>query len=368
MKTGTRTQVATSLILGSRIFLVSTTIFHSSLVKPSSMEHVDMRDHVEGDALGKLLALGLVHGEDRLGLREQLVHRLLAGARHRLVGRHHHALDPRLVVQRLERHDELRGRAVRVGDDALLAETRDRVGVDLRHDQRHVGVVAPARRIIDHHRAVGGDLRRPFLRHRGAGRHQADVDVGEIVMVERLALERLVAVRDLDCPGCGARRARRPRRRETPARRGSSSIRGPTLPVAPTTATLKPIVTLHRNFPAACLAERSAALLGEKAGEDNANSDDPAACCNEMSAWRARLDRRQGPKLRGPRRDVAPITCSGTDLPTARSRRAADRSRRDNRARPCARRLRAPACCTASSSSRAYRPIAGAIVPAGRRS
>ena len=38
MKTGTRTQVACTLILGSRIFLVSTTIFHSSLVEPSSMK------------------------------------------------------------------------------------------------------------------------------------------------------------------------------------------------------------------------------------------------------------------------------------------------------------------------------------------
>ena len=38
MNTGTRTQVATSLIFGSRIFLVSATIFHSSLVKPSSMK------------------------------------------------------------------------------------------------------------------------------------------------------------------------------------------------------------------------------------------------------------------------------------------------------------------------------------------
>jgi hypothetical protein len=37
-KTGTRTQVATSLIFGSRIFFVSTIIFHSSLVKPSSMK------------------------------------------------------------------------------------------------------------------------------------------------------------------------------------------------------------------------------------------------------------------------------------------------------------------------------------------
>ena len=36
MNTGTRTQVAVSLILGSSIFLVSATIFHSSLVEPSS--------------------------------------------------------------------------------------------------------------------------------------------------------------------------------------------------------------------------------------------------------------------------------------------------------------------------------------------
>ena len=34
--TGTRTQVAVTLILGSRIFFVSATIFHSSLVDPSS--------------------------------------------------------------------------------------------------------------------------------------------------------------------------------------------------------------------------------------------------------------------------------------------------------------------------------------------
>ena len=38
MKTGTRTQVAETAISGSRIFRVSTTIFHSSLVDPSSMK------------------------------------------------------------------------------------------------------------------------------------------------------------------------------------------------------------------------------------------------------------------------------------------------------------------------------------------
>ena len=37
MNTGTRTQVAITEMSGSRIFRVSTTIFHSSLVAPSSM-------------------------------------------------------------------------------------------------------------------------------------------------------------------------------------------------------------------------------------------------------------------------------------------------------------------------------------------
>ncbi len=37
MKTGTRTQVATTAMSGSRILRVSTAIFHSSFVDPSSM-------------------------------------------------------------------------------------------------------------------------------------------------------------------------------------------------------------------------------------------------------------------------------------------------------------------------------------------
>ena len=73
--------------------------------------------------LGNFFGSIVVDDEDGLGLREQLVHRLLAGARDRLVGRDHDALDPRHVVQRLQRHDHLDGRAVRIGDDALLADS-----------------------------------------------------------------------------------------------------------------------------------------------------------------------------------------------------------------------------------------------------
>ena len=103
----------------------------------------------------------------------------------------------RLVVQRLQRDDELRGRAIGIGDDVLLAVALGGVGVDLRHDQRHVGVHAPGRGIVDDDAALRADLRRPFLRHRAARRHQADVGRREVVVLERLALEDAIAERDL---------------------------------------------------------------------------------------------------------------------------------------------------------------------------
>ena len=65
-----------------------------------------------------------VADEDVARLLEQLVHAALARARNRLVGRDHHPLDLRRVVQRLQRHHQLRGRAVRVGDDVLLRDSR----------------------------------------------------------------------------------------------------------------------------------------------------------------------------------------------------------------------------------------------------
>jgi hypothetical protein len=80
-----------------------------------------MRDDVEGDLLGELLGLD---GRRRRcpGLLEQLVHARLAGAGDRLIGRDDDALDLRPVMQRLQRDDQLRGRAVGIGDDVLLGK------------------------------------------------------------------------------------------------------------------------------------------------------------------------------------------------------------------------------------------------------
>ena len=130
---------------------------------------------------------------DRLGLIPQLVHRLFARARNGLVGADNNALDRRAVVQRLQRHNHLRGRAVRVRDDVLLGIAVNRLWVHLGHDQRHVGIVAVKRRVIDHDAAGLGSLGRVFLRGVRADSKQRHIPAREIKRVQVLRLQGLVA-------------------------------------------------------------------------------------------------------------------------------------------------------------------------------
>ena len=80
-----------------------------------------MGDDVEGDLLGERPRLGGIADEDVAALLEQFVHARLARARDRLVGGDDHPPDRRRVVERLQRHHHLRGRAIGVGDDVLCA-------------------------------------------------------------------------------------------------------------------------------------------------------------------------------------------------------------------------------------------------------
>ncbi len=93
MKMGTRTQVAVSLIFGSRIFLVSATIFTLLRLLAILHEHVDMGMTLKAIRLVKRWVSIGVRDVDRAGLAEELIHGVLAGAGDGLVGRHHHALD-----------------------------------------------------------------------------------------------------------------------------------------------------------------------------------------------------------------------------------------------------------------------------------
>jgi hypothetical protein len=100
-------------------FFLGVAVFH---------EVVDVRDDVEGDALGELLAGDRVGDEDGAGLVEQLVHAVLAAAGDRLIGGDDKTLDLGVIMQRLQRNDELCGGAVRIGDDVALGVAGDRVG------------------------------------------------------------------------------------------------------------------------------------------------------------------------------------------------------------------------------------------------
>ena len=133
-------------------------------------EDINVRDHVERDLLGQLLRLDRVVDVDRPGLIEQLVHRGATGARDRLVGGDHDPFDAGQIVQWLQRHDHLDRRAVRVGDDAALAVMRDRLRIDLGHDQRHVRLHPEAGGVVDDNRTGLGRTRREDRRHLAAGR------------------------------------------------------------------------------------------------------------------------------------------------------------------------------------------------------
>ena len=213
MNTGTRTQVACTAMSGSRIFFVSTDHLPLFLGRAVIHELVDMRDAVEGDFLGELLRRALFVHEGRLGVVEQLVHAFLAGARHRLVGRDDHALDLELVVQRLQRHHHLDGRAVRVGDDAALAEA----GAVPAGSPPAPPAARPASMrkwlvLSITMQPCGRGARRMDGGDRRAGAEQADIPAGEI---ERLQV--------LDLQHAFSRRRRPPTPAERPEARAATS-------------------------------------------------------------------------------------------------------------------------------------------------
>ena len=105
-------------------------------------EHVNMRDDVESDLLGEIFTLQLIIDEDGARLREQLIHRRITGARHRLIGRNHHALDRRDIMQGLQGHHKLCRGAIRIGNNIALLVAVNIVRIDFRHNERHVVIHA----------------------------------------------------------------------------------------------------------------------------------------------------------------------------------------------------------------------------------
>ena len=99
-------------------------------------------------------------------------------------------------MQRLQRHHHLDGRAVGHGDDVLFRVARQRLRIDLRHDQRDVGVHAELAGFIDDDGAGLRGARREFGRNLAAGGGENKIHPLEIELGEVLNLEVPVAERD----------------------------------------------------------------------------------------------------------------------------------------------------------------------------
>ena len=117
-------------------------------------------------------------------MRGELFDRLFAGAGDRLVGRDINALDLGRIMQRLQRDQHLNSRAIGISDDATLLELRDRLGVNLGHDERNVFVVTKLRGVVDHDAPGSRRFRCIDSRDLAARREQADIGIGKIKGVD----------------------------------------------------------------------------------------------------------------------------------------------------------------------------------------
>ncbi len=153
-------------------------------------ESTGERQHVEGDRtlvlLGcrerhRLTVVGELGGAvvDLANLLVELVDTGQPAARHGLVGGGDQTHEAGLVVERLQHRHRRHRRAVGVGDDALRG-VANQVAVDLADHQRHFGVHAPRRRVVDHRRAGAGELGGQHLGGGGAGREQGDVEAARV--------------------------------------------------------------------------------------------------------------------------------------------------------------------------------------------
>ena len=177
-----------------RILRDSLRSFCSSSVssEPSSTIEPGERDDVEPDRDGVDLrvreregravegeVLGVAHGVATAQLAVELGEADAARAGDGLVAADVQADEPGEVVERLEHRHRGHRRAVGVGDDAL-GDVVEVLGVDLRHDERDVGVLAPGAGVVHDDRAGGGDARRPLAGRRPAVGEQGDVEAGEV--------------------------------------------------------------------------------------------------------------------------------------------------------------------------------------------
>ncbi len=133
---------------------------HFFLRVPIGKKIVDLRETIKRNLVRVDLRRRLFEAEQVLAFRHQLVHGFLAGPGDRLERGHDDPPDLCTVMQRLQRDDHLDGRAVGIGDDALMI--RNVVRIYFGNHQRHIRFHPPGCTVVDHHGAGLGRDRRKF--------------------------------------------------------------------------------------------------------------------------------------------------------------------------------------------------------------
>ena len=146
------------------------------------LEHVNLRDEVEGELVGELVDRHFFAGQHLAVLLIKLVHGGLTCAARCLVRADVDALDVAELLKSFERYNHHDGGAVGVGDDAARSY-EGVLSVAFGHNKGYIFVHAEGRRIVNHHSAVAGDVFCVLLGNACAGRGEGDVYAFEIVAV-----------------------------------------------------------------------------------------------------------------------------------------------------------------------------------------
>src|SRR5712691_787062 len=164
-------------------------------------KNIDMWQHIERDRvriylrrwLSILSATGRTRRGERCGfyLLFQFVDSTLAASGNGLIASRENAAYTKHPVQRINRHQRNRRRAVWIRDQtAMLTHI---FAVDFRNDERNVGVHPEYRRIIDDNRARVTSDRHKFAGNLAAGAEKCDVDLVEGILAELLNCDFSIA-------------------------------------------------------------------------------------------------------------------------------------------------------------------------------
>ena len=111
-----------------------------------------------------------------LSLVGELVNALFARAGNSLIGRNDNTFNACQVIQRFQCHNHNNGRAVGVSDNALVLQ--DVFGVNLRHNQRHLGIHTEGAGVVDNNGTSFHSVRSELLGN-AATSEQSDINTLE---------------------------------------------------------------------------------------------------------------------------------------------------------------------------------------------